>query len=213
MDEYIANYNYLNSDYNGQGLSREAWIVGSNTQPPNKGPDDLTASVGYGAPKPYQVEFMDIDDLIPQAPGTSYSLIKENDNDHLKLTFTESSYVNHKFDFEVDEAEFRSDETTPKRIEYIELNWNGSAKSSLIGEILTLYIWNSKKWEEVDSAYWYSVTDKTLTATITEDIDDYIDANRMIHVMVGSVFGGSDRISTDLMEVNIRAYNYRAGYE
>lgn len=216
MNEYIAVYDYNNPALNGLNLGREAWIVGSNTQPPNKGPYDLSATVSYGAPKPYQVEFMDLDDLIPQAPMTNYNLIKENDTNSYQAFFTESGYVNHKFDFKINDAEFSSTETLPKRIEYIEITWNGMPKWFLFDDrSLFIYVWNSNKWEKLASEKFYpfNISDKTITVKITDNINNYIDANRKLHILVGTDKKGSDMVSTDFLDVKIKAYPYRDGYE
>lgn len=221
MTEYTATYDFSNHLFNGQGLKREGWVVGSNTQPPNKGPDDLFATIGYGAPKPYQVEFMNLDDLIPQAPGTIYNKIKTEDNTYYVANFTEDRYLDHKFDFLIDENEYRSDEISPKRIESITVNWNGFAELSgflgLNDRIVTLYAWKKNEWEPIASKEWqgfgWDKSDKTITATLTNNIGDYIDSNRKLHIIVGVDEQGVNMVNTDFIEVKIKAYPYRIGYE
>lgn len=215
MNEYIANYNYANSTLNGKGLGREAWVVGTSAQPP-VAPSSITEATAYGATKPYQIEFDVLDGLQSQAANTNYNLIKEDDSTHYTANFSESSYLDHKYDFKVGENEFSSTETMPKRIEYIEITWNGSPSSTWsLSRNVTLYIWNGSQWQALSTKIWNFLesNNKTITAKISTDIGKYIDSNRMIHLLVGVDKKGADILNTDFLDVNIKAYPYRAGYE
>lgn len=124
MNEYTATYDYTNSAQNGLNQERIAWTVASSSEVPSNGPD-FTIANNFSASRPFQVEFNRVAELDSQTSNTYYSKISTEDNNRFVLSTSQSNYVLHKFEFEIDENEYRSDEVSPKRIESIEINWEG----------------------------------------------------------------------------------------
>jgi len=220
MNEYEVSYDFTDTNLNGIGKQRTAWVVVSNNQTPFGGPD-FTISNDFGDSRPFQVELNQVVAYEGKEENAYYEKIQAEDNNRFVLNTSQSKYVLHKFEFEVDEAEYRSDETTPKRIESIEIHWEGFAElTGLFGMAnrdISLYIWKNNTWEKLVSRQWnglaWDKTDKNLNATITENIGNYIDANHKIHVLVGVNKTGEEMLNTDLLQVKLKAYSYRENYE
>lgn len=217
MTEYTSMYDFTDNSKNGIGKARTAWVVVSSTNLPSGGPDFSTEDV-FGGSKPYQVEFNQIDQLTPKTLGESYYQTKFSDDERFRLEINENDYVLHKFDFTLEESEFRGDETNPKRIEFMDITWEGyPAWDWPNARDINLYIWNSNdnNWEEIVSDSWskWSSSETKLNHKITDKIEDYVDSNRKIYLLVGASRKEENMLNTDHLQINIKAYGYRFGYE
>ena len=220
MLEYTANYDFQDASLNGFEKTRTAWTVSSNSKLPSTGPTFNVAN-NFSTSQPFQVEFNQIASLDGNPANTYYDSIKSEDNNRFALNTNQTDYVLHKFEFEIAEEEYRSDETAPKRMESIEINWEGFPELTgflgLSDRTITIYIWKNNGWEALITKEWkglgWDKADKFLTTTITENLGNYIDANRKLYIMVGVDQKGEDILNTDLLEVKIKAYPYRIGYE
>ena len=146
--------------------------------------------------------------LIPKAHA-SYGFVWPEGN----------KYLNHKFSFQLKEAEFNQSETSAKRIEYLQFSWNGIPNRTYAdyydNRYVYLYVWQNNDWEKLDETRWryWENSDKSLGFKINHNIENYLDEDRKIHFMVETNKKGYDILATDWAELEVKAYRHREDIE
>lgn len=201
----------------------------------------------YPGSKVYQVEFNQLDEIISHILGASYQKIKTLDNvafvaesltpwlSYLRIipqtyaTYTnygfitaqgKNKYLNHKFSFKINDNEYKTSESSPQRINYIKITWNGMPQAELYNNhnrYADLYVWKNNTWKLLDTEIWnswlYNNNNRTLTYKLQNDLDSYLDANHTIHFMIETNKKGYNILATDFVKLEVNAYGYREGFE
>ena len=238
MQQYTVNYNIDNQDH-------KAYLVLSSSEPYKKDLDeyeDFETQHNYPANVAYQVEFNQLDELLTQTLGTSYQKISEYDGIKFIAESLESwlsffniiprayagygyifpdgnKYLAHKFSFKIQDNEYDPNETSPKRIEYIQFTWKGVPQRTYYNyyynRYAKLYVWKNNDWEKLDTEKWrwWQDSNDTLTFKINNDIENYLDADHKIHFLVEPNEKGYNVLATDFVDLEIQAFGYREGFE